>query len=254
YICTLEHRTMEVYSKISVNSSEGKGMFAILIDPDKIHHNSFRTVAHKAAEADVDFLFIGGSLLSADIMEECLYEVRCETDIPLVIFPGSVFQINKAADAILLLSLISGRNPEMLIGNHVVAAPYLKASQLEIIPTGYMLIESGVSTTALYMSCTFPIPHSKDEIAVNTAMAGEMLGLKLIYLDAGSGATSPVSASMITKVKQAIGIPLIVGGGIDTPEKARRAREAGANLVVVGNAIEKDSRLIHEIAYAIHEI
>lgn len=244
---------MEVYSRIIARCEEGKGMFAILIDPEKMHHNGFSTIARKANDAKVDLFLIGGSLLSADVMDECLHEIRAESEIPLIIFPGSLFQINKAADAILFLSLISGRNPDLLIGNHVIAAPYLRDSKLEIIPTGYMLIESGVATTVLYMSGTFPIPHHKDEIAVNTAMAGEMLGLKMIYLDAGSGATLPVSASMISKVKEAIRVPLVVGGGINTPEKAYQSRKAGADLIVVGNAIEKDFNLINEISSCVHE-
>jgi putative glycerol-1-phosphate prenyltransferase len=162
-------------------------------------------------------------------------------------------QINPGADAILLLSLISGRNPDLLIGKHVIAAPYLKRSGLEILPTGYMLIESGNSTTALYMSNSLPIPWNKDEIAVSTAIAGEMLGLKLIYMDGGSGADKPVSASMVRKVKQNISIPLVIGGGIRTPEAAAERFRAGADIIVVGNAIETDNSLllkIAEIAYS----
>jgi putative glycerol-1-phosphate prenyltransferase len=163
-------------------------------------------------------------------------------------------QISKSADAILLLSLISGRNADLLIGQHVIAAPLLKSSHLEIIPTGYMLIESGTQTAASYISNTLPIPSQKDDIAMSTAMAGEMLGLNLIYLDAGSGAKNSVSEAMIRKVKSNINIPLIVGGGINTPAKAIKACEAGADLIVVGNAIEKNARLIKDISTAIHKI
>lgn len=152
----------------------------------------------------------------------------------------------------MLLSLISGRNAEMLIGKHVIAAPYLKSSQLEIIPTGYMLIESGKPTTALYMSNSTPIPSDKNDIAVCTAMAGEMLGLKLIYMDAGSGAILTIPESMIAKVKKNISVPLIVGGGICTPEKAHSVCCAGADIIVVGNAIEKNHLLVENIADAVH--
>jgi len=148
----------------------------------------------------------------------------------------------------LLLSLISGRNPDLLIGKHVVAAPYLKNSDLEILPTGYMLVDSGRPTTALYMSNSLPIPRDKDEIAVATAMAGEMLGLKIIYLDGGSGAQNAVPVSMIKKVKENTSIPLIVGGGIRTPESAKERFEAGADIIVVGNAIEDKQSLLEQIA------
>jgi putative glycerol-1-phosphate prenyltransferase len=163
-------------------------------------------------------------------------------------------QVNGKADAILLLSLISGRNPELLIGKHVVAAPYIRASGLEVIPTGYMLVESGNSTTALYMSNTSPIPREKDDIAVCTAMAGEMLGMKIIYMDAGSGAEYAVPNKMIRRVKESIRIPLIVGGGISNPEIANERSKAGADLIVVGTAIEKEVELIKEISAAVKSV
>jgi putative glycerol-1-phosphate prenyltransferase len=205
-----------------------------------------------AGEAKVDFLFVGGSLLTHDRLDSCLKVLSANTGIPKIIFPGSTLQINSKADAILFLSLISGRNAEMLIGKHVVAAPYLKNSGLEILSTGYMLIESGNSTTALYMSNTLPIPSNKDDIAVCTAMAGEMLGLRLLYLDAGSGAQNPVPVSMISRVKENVTIPVIVGGGLRTPALAYESLKAGADLIVVGNAIEKDKDLIFRIAEKVH--
>jgi putative glycerol-1-phosphate prenyltransferase len=184
-------------------------------------------------------------------MEEYLLLLRKNVQQPLVIFPGSPLQISSRADAILLLSLISGRNPDLLIGQHVIAAPYLKASGLEIIPTGYMLIDGGVSTTAAYMSNTQPIPPEKIEIAVCTAMAGTMRGLKLLYLDAGSGAQRPVSAEMIKAVRAAVDVPLFTGGGVRSPELAYTNLKAGADLLVVGNALEKDPGLLIEIAAAV---
>ena len=170
----------------------------------------------------------------------------------MVLFPGNSSQLSYKADGILFLSLISGRNPDLLIGRHVISAPFLKMSPLEVISTGYMLVDGGVPTTVLYMSNTQPIPATKDDVAVCTAMAGELLGLKLIYMDAGSGAKNAISESMISAVRGAIAVPLIVGGGISTPEKARLNVLAGADVVVVGNAIEKDPQLVLSIADAVH--
>lgn len=199
----------------------------------------------------VDHIFVGGSLLVNDNLDKCIRLIKDETRLPVIIFPGSEMQVNGRADAILLLSLISGRNPELLIGKHVVAAPYIRASGLEVIPTGYMLVESGNSTTALYMSNTTPIPREKDDIAVCTAMAGEMLGMKLIYMDAGSGAAHHIPYNMIIRVHDEISIPLIIGGGISDPETAHQTSKAGADMVVVGTAIEKDVELIKEISHAV---
>ncbi len=239
----------QLYSSIIKSKSNGKKQFAVLIDPDKFESDE---VLDLSKEAGVDFIMLGGSILTNGNFEKCVERIKKKTTIPLIIFPGNSLQVSKNADGILLLSLISGRNPEMLIGNHVIAAPALKSSKLEILPTGYMLIESGKQTAALYMSNTTPIPHQKDDIAMCTAMAGEMLGLKLIYMDAGSGAEQCVSVSMISKVSTNIEIPLIVGGGINSAEKADVACKAGADIIVVGNAIEKDKSLLKEIAAAIH--
>ena len=242
---------MSLYDSIAGNTSK---QFAILIDPEQCLEGVLKNLVSLASTSAVDLILVGGSLLVNDHLDKCVSLIRKETDIPVILFPGSEMQINGKADAILLLSLISGRNPELLIGKHVLAAPYLKASGLEILPTGYMLIESGNSTTALYMSNTIPIPRQKNDIAVCTAMAGEMLGLKLIYMDAGSGAAQPVPASMIRSVRDQLSIPLIVGGGIRTPEAARISCRAGADMIVVGTAIEQDMQLIREIAAAVKEI
>jgi len=243
---------MSIYEKIK-NSSASKS-FAVLIDPDKYEKTGLDIIMSLARESSVDFILVGGSLLTYDHLDETLQCIKGQTDIPVILFPGSIMQINEKADALLLLSLISGRNPDLLIGKHVIAAPYLKKSKMEILPTGYMLIESGPVTTAQYVSNTLPIPRQKDDIAICTAMAGEMLGLRLIYMDAGSGAEMPVSPSMIQKVKEHISIPLIVGGGIRTPEQALAAAKAGADVIVVGNAIEKDYSCLKEIAHAIHSL
>ena len=170
----------------------------------------------------------------------------------MILFPGSTYQVNKEADAILFLSLISGRNPELLIGNHVITAHLLQQSRLEIISTGYMLIDGGIMSSVQYMSNTVPIPHTKNDIAVSTALAGEMLGLKQIYLEAGSGAKFPVSESMISMVKNSINIPLIVGGGISTPERAAKSALAGADMIVIGNIVEKDPMIVKDISHAVH--
>ena len=204
-------------------------------------------------DAKVDYFFVGGSLIINNMLDEVLGGIKKHCDIPLVLFPGNSFQLSYRADAILFLSLISGRNPELLIGKHVVAAPFLKMSPLEIIPTGYLLIDGAKMTTVQYMSNTIPIPADKTDIAMSTALAGELLGLKMIYLDAGSGAHQPISTEMISHVSEVISVPLIIGGGISDPQKVYDNMLAGADLVVVGNAIEKDTSLITDMAIAVHE-
>ncbi len=240
----------DLYSFIVKKKQQGQKLFGVLIDPDKFHTTEVITLAE---ETHTDFILVGGSLLSTGNFENCISTIKKKTKLPVLIFPGNNLQISKEADAILLLSLISGRNAEFLIGKHVVAAPILKASGIEIISTGYMLIESGRQTTASYISTTVPIPHDKHDIAACTAVAGEQLGLKIIYMDAGSGACNPVSEQMITQVCSSITVPLIVGGGINTPELARAACKAGADMIVVGNAIEKNPSIIEQIANAVHE-
>ncbi len=239
---------MKIYQTLLEDCSAGKKKFAVLIDPDNYSIQALDNVVKHSVEAGVDYFFLGGSLLVTDHHARIISFIREHSAIPVTLFPGNNLQLNNQADGILLLSLISGRNPEMLIGHHVISAPFLRASNLEIISTGYMLIESGTATTANYMSNTMPIPSGKDEIAVCTAMAGEMLGMKLIYMDAGSGARNPVPPSMIRRVRDSIGIPLVIGGGIVGPDLARAAFDAGADLIVVGNAIERDPGLIPLIA------
>ena len=245
---------MTHYESIVQARSRGEKKFALLLDPDKVGIGDLDTLMMAINTAGVDYLFVGGSLLISQWFDQCVAEIRKRSTIPIIIFPGDTFQLSHKADALLFLSLISGRNPELLIGKQVVAAPYLKASNLEVISCGYMLVDGGVPTTVSYMSSTQPIPSDKDDIAVCTAVAGEMLGMKSVYLDAGSGAILPVSESMIRAVRAAINIPLIVGGGIQTPEKAITNIRAGADMIVVGNAVEKDPTLIQEIADAVHSV
>lgn len=243
---------MTIYDSLKQKKENGDKSLAILIDPDKMRLKHLEQVIRLSVDAKVDYFFIGGSLIVNDMLDNVLSEIKKACDIPMVLFPGNSFQLSYKADALLFLSLISGRNAELLIGKHVITAPYLKMSPLEIISTGYILIDGGVNSTVQYMSNTSPIPNAKDDIAMCTAMAGEMLGLKLMYLDAGSGAINPVSTSMIENVSGATQVPLIVGGGIRSAEKAFENVKAGADLIVVGNAIEKDPSLIKEMASAIH--
>jgi putative glycerol-1-phosphate prenyltransferase len=239
---------MNLYQNILQDAEAGLKKIAVLIDPDKYTLESLARVVTLAVQSGIDYFLMGGSLLMRDTQGQMIGYIRENSHIPVVLFPGNSLQISNLADGILLLSLISGRNPDMLIGRHVISAPYLRESNLEILSTGYMLIESGRTNAVTYMSNTTPIPSHKDDIAVCTAMAGEMLGMKLIYMDAGSGAAKQVPLSMISKVRNSIGIPLIIGGGITTPEMAREAFLHGADLVVVGNAIETDPELIPRIA------
>ncbi len=225
---------------------------AVLIDPDKMRLGRLDQIVDLSVTCKADYFFIGGSLLVNSQLDQCLQMIRQRCQIPMILFPGNSYQLSHKADAILFLSLVSGRNPDLLIGQHVIAAPYLRLSPLEVLPTGYMLIDGGVATTVHYMSNTSPIPAHKSDIAVCTAMAAEMLGLKLIFMDAGSGASRPVPTDMISEVRGAVSVPLIVGGGIRTPEKAEENIKAGADMIVVGNAFEHDPSLMIEISAAIH--
>lgn len=207
-----------------------------------------------SVSAKVDYFLVGGSLVISNYLDECVQHIKQNCDLPVILFPGSPTQVSKYADALLYLSLISGRNPELLIGQHVVSAPFVKQSGLEIVPTGYIVIDGGAPTTVSYISNALPVPADKNEIAMCTAMAGEMLGMKVIYMDAGSGAKRPISESMIKIVADHIDVPLIIGGGIIHPEKAYLNCKAGADVIVVGNAIEKDATLIKEMSDAIHSI
>lgn len=231
--------------------ASGDKRFAILIDPDHSNLRHLEQILQLAQPRGVDYILLGGSLILNNQLDTTIQKIRAICNIPVVLFPGSALQVSTKADAILFLSLISGRNPEYLIGQQVLAAPTIMASNLQCIPTGYMLIDGGRPTTAQHVSHTFPIPHHKDEVAVATAMAGQLLGLKTIYMDAGSGATTCISTSMIQSVSQAVQIPLIVGGGLQSAQLVYEKAKAGADLIVVGNAIEKDPFLIAEMTHAI---
>ena len=245
---------MNIYQSLEKQKSLGKRSFAVLIDPDKVNELILDELIALSTAAKVDYFLVGGSLVISNQLDSVVQHIKKNCTIPVILFPGSSTHISKYADALLYLSLISGRNPELLIGQHVVSAPFIKQSGLEVMPTGYMLIDGGAPTTVSYISNANPIPADKNEIAMCTAMAGEMLGMKLIYMDAGSGAKRSITESMIEKVSQNISVPLIIGGGITDPEKAYLNCKAGADLIVIGNAIEKDPVLISEMAAAIHAV
>ena len=246
--------TSAIYNSLTERKHQGKKSFAVLIDPDKVNDNNLEQLIVLAVEAKVDYFLVGGSLVISSYLDECVQLIKKNCSIPTILFPGSPSQVSKYADALLYLSLISGRNADLLIGQHVISAPVVKQSGLEIMPTGYMVVDGGAPTTVSYISNAAPIPADKNEIAMCTAMAGEMLGMKLIYMDAGSGAKRAITESMIQKVASCIEVPLIIGGGIIEPEKAYLNCKAGADVIVVGNAIEKNSNLIKEMAAAVHGV
>jgi len=238
----------QLYSEISAKMASNKKMLAVLIDPDKQNYSELLKTINLCNDSEVDFIFVGGSLLTYGDIEKTARFIKENTSIPLIIFPGSTNQITHYADGILMLSLISGRNAEFLIGNHVVAAPYIKKANLEALSTGYILVDGGAATTVSYISNTLPIPHNKPEIAAVTALAGEYLGMKMIYLDAGSGAKQHVTQEMIQQVKATISIPLIVGGGIINAATAQQIYTSGADMIVIGNGTESNRNLITEIS------
>ena len=219
--------------------------FALLVDPDRYDDDALDVLIGHVNQDSPDLLLVGGSILFNPI-DITITSLKLGTNLPVFIFPGNVMQLSDQADGIFFLSLLSGRNPEFLIGNHVLAAPHIDRSGIEVIPTGYLLIENGRSTSVEYMSNTRPIPAHKTELAVATAMAGEMLGMKAIYLEAGSGAAHAVGLDMINAIRRKISLPMIVGGGITTPDIAEEIYDAGADMIVVGTAVEQDPALVKE--------
>lgn len=245
---------MKILDTLTERARHGKKSIAVLVDPDKISDaGQLQQLINLASENLVDFFLVGGSLVTTTNMAEVIKQIKDNVSIPVVLFPGNSMQVDSSADGLLFLSLISGRNPELLIGQHVIAAPIIKNTRLEVIPTGYMLINSGRTTSVAYISNTTPIPDDKYSLAACTAMAGEMLGLRVIYMDAGSGAEKEVSARMIATVKKSISVSLIVGGGINNRQKAFAALEAGADMIVIGNALEKHPDLLIEISEKVYE-
>ncbi len=220
-----------------------KKSIALLLDPDKADRKSLTVILKTAEESKTDYILAGGSLTFTGI-DLLIRYVKEECDIPVILFPGNLLQLSREADAILLLSLISGRNPELLIGNHVLAAPYLKDIKDKLISTGYILINCGTKTSVEYMSQTEAIPCDKTDIIVATAIAGEMIGMKMIYLEAGSGAKKPVPFIVIKSVRDNISVPLAVGGGLRTKQEIKETFSAGADMIVLGNGVENDPQLL----------
>lgn len=229
---------LNFYKDIETAIAENKKLLSILIDPDKFRETQAETFLHNIP-AETSHIFIGGSTVENYKTAQTVKAIKAKTELPVFLFPGDYNQITEAADAILFLSLISGRNPEYLIGQQVKSVSKLKNSGLEIIPTGYLLIDGGNISAVQRVSNTEPIPQFEIEKIVNTALAGQYLGKKLIYLEAGSGAKMPVSEEIITAVKKAIDIPLIVGGGIRTIQQQKKSYEAGADMLVMGTHFEE---------------
>jgi len=227
------------------NNFSGKKSIAVLLDPDKAKGDSLNKILNVAIESKTDYIFAGGSLTFSSI-DILISDIRKLCKIPVVLFPGNLLQLTLNADIILLLSLISGRNPELLIGNHVIAAPHLRNAREKLVSVGYILISCGKSTSVEYISQTEAIPQGKPEIAVATAMAGEMLGLQMIYLEAGSGASNPVPVNLVRAVRQNISVPLAVGGGITNKDEIEEIFNAGADLIILGNGCEKNPELLRE--------
>lgn len=230
---------------MKTNNFPGEKSIALLLDPDKAKGDSLKTILGIAEESKTDYIMTGGSLTfnSIDILID---NVRELSKIPVVLFPGNLLQLTLKADIILLLSLISGRNPELLIGNHVTAAPILKNVREKLISVGYILISCGNRTSVEYISQTESIPSDKPEIAAATAIAGELLGLKMIYLEAGSGATNPVPVSIIRAVRENVSIPVAVGGGIKNKKEVETIFKSGADLIILGNGCEKNPDLLFD--------
>ena len=231
---------MKIYEHILEAISQNKKLLAVLIDPDKMQVENVEAFISKVNTTKSDYLFVGGSMVEEKVTDAIVSEIKKFTKLPVIIFPGDVTQITNKADALLFLSLISGRNPDYLIGKHVEAISRLKNTNLEVIPSGYILIENGKHTSVEKVSDTTPMARENIQLIVDTAKAGELLGMKLIYLEAGSGALHPVSEEIIKSVKQELTVPLIVGGGIRTLDKLESAYQTGADLIVIGTAFEKD--------------
>lgn len=242
------------FKLICEQSATQGGAFIVLIDPDKTPFQTLPSFVEKCEVAGVDALFLGGSLMHAPELDRFAAEIKSVSDLPLIGFPGALNQLSANLDALLYLSVISSRNPELLIGQHVKAAPIIKRLQLETIATGYMLVESGSLTTAQYMTHSMPLPRRKPDVAAATALAAQYMGMQTLFADGGSGAEKEVPLEMIEAISETCSIPLITGGGISSPESVAERIDAGASFVVIGNAIEKnpDLHYIAELAAAAH--
>ena len=245
---------MSVFEQLlDIRDKKGAG-FLLLIDPDRVEPDEMKRRAAGAQKAGADALLVGSSFLLNDDFTKAVRLIKESTDLPVIIFPGSVGQVTREADALLFLSLLSGRNPELLIGQQARSAPFIQSLGIEAISTAYLLIESGNITSAQYISGTTPIPRTKPEIALAHVLAGQFMGMKVAYLDGGSGAEKAVPDEMIRYVVDGCDIPVIVGGGLRQPDMARKKVESGASFIVVGTKFEKsgDVSLLEEFASAVH--
>jgi len=249
YLCDMG---MEVYAQMQALRQQGRKALAVLVDPQSVSVERVEELLDRCLRLGVDYFFVGGSLVAPDRMRACVRTLKGQEEIPVVVFPGSVLQVDDEADALLLLSVISGRNPDLLIGRHVEAAPMLERAELEIIPTGYLLIGGGGTSSVMYLSNTVPIPRERADLVAYTALAGQMLGLKVLYLEAGSGSSAPVPEEVVRRVRRKTALPLIVGGGIRSASQALRVARAGADIVVVGNALEREPDAVDAIAEVLH--
>ncbi len=240
-------KSQEIYKEITNAFEENRRLLAVLIDPDKVNFNSIDVLVEKINQSPATHILIGGSLVFSNLIEHLITKIKSFSNLPILLFPGHPSQIAENADGILFLSLLSGRNPDYLIEHQVKSAPLLKKSNLEIIPTAYLLIESGGITAVERVSKTVPISRKNIDEAVATAQAGELMGNKLIYLEAGSGALQAVSKEMIEQVSNSVEIPVIVGGGIRTKEGIELAYKSGATMVVIGTAFENDAEFFNQI-------
>jgi putative glycerol-1-phosphate prenyltransferase len=237
----------QIYKDILKAKMKGKKLLAVLLDPDKLTVDSIPPLVSKINSSVATHLFVGGSIVANHQTELIVNEIKKHTALPVILFPGDHNQITNAADGVLFLSLLSGRNPEYLIEQHINAIPKLIHSNLEIIPTGYILINGGITTAVQKVSNTTPIDSDNINLAINTALAGQYSGKQLIYLEAGSGAKSAVPAKLIAEVSKSLNIPLIVGGGLRTNAQIQNTYEAGANIVVIGTAFEDNSDFLENI-------
>ena len=245
---------MSVLSELN-DCVEKKGAgFIVLIDPDKKNDKNIDQLVEKANQNGVDAIFVGGSIMMDGLYHKRVERIKSISEIPVILFPGGVNQINKHYDAMLFMSLLSGRNSHYLIGEQVIAAPIVKDYEIETIPTGYLLIDGGSPTSVEVVSGTKPLPSNRPDIIVSHALAAQFLGMELIYLEAGSGALNEVPEDVVKKVADEINIGLIVGGGICTPEDANSIVNSGASFVVIGSAIEKSAELMEEFSSAIHSV
>jgi len=246
---------VKIFKKLLENTEARGASFLLLIDPDRVDNNHLRDLIEAGNTGGADAFLVGSSFLIKNTFQETIKQIKGLTDLPVILFPGSAYQVSGYADALLYLSLISGRNPDYLFGQHVLAAPLIKELKLEVISTGYILIEAGKPRSVEYITNTKPIPRDKKELVMAHALAAEYMGMKMIYLEGGSGAENSMPEEIISGVRDYVSIPVMTGGGIKTPERAAKMVEAGASFVVIGDVIEKsgDLSVIRDFAQAIHK-